>query len=457
MKISRRVVLQGAAVLPLAAHSFGFGAAAQTNPAAGGGADVPPMLFVHGNGDHAALWMTTLWRMESNGIPTDRMFAINFTDPLARTEDSVAQANRSSTEDQRRELGEAIRELKRRTGAARVALIGNSRGGNPIRSIVKNGGAADVSHAVLCGVPNHGVYDWDDGLGGEFNGRGPFLRGLNEGETEVTPGTSFLTLRSDGMDKYAQPDGRFVGKPGTPTGITSDGPALRGATNLVLGTVDHRETAFSPRAFREIYKFIAGREPERIAITPEAEVRLSGLVTGTPGGVQTNRPVAGASVEVFRVSPDTGERIGGAIHTSQTGVDGRWGPAQVDPSWYLEMVLVAAGSTTTHFYRSPFPRSSDVVHLRSARALTPAEAGAGAVVIMSRPRGYFGLPRDVVLLDGKEPTDVKPGVPTDSITTARLPAAEAGRAVVAIFNQERIVAQAWPASENRISIVELTT
>jgi pimeloyl-ACP methyl ester carboxylesterase len=455
MNLSRRRFLQGAAVLPLAAHGFGFSAAAQTGSATAGAAEIPPILFVHGNGDHAALWMTTLWRMESNGISRDRMFAINFTDPLARTDDTVPQANRSSTEDQRRELGDAIKELKRRTGAARVALVGNSRGGYPIRGFIKDGGAADVSHAVLCGVPNHGVYDWDDGLGGEFNGRGPFLRGLNEGESEVTPGTAFLTLRSDGMDKYAQADGRFVGKPGTPTGITSDGPALKGAANLVLGAVDHREIAFSPRAFREIYKFIAGREPERIAITPETEVKLSGLVTGTPGGVQTNRPVAGASVEVFRVSPDTGERIGGAVHTSQTGADGRWGPAQVDPSWYLEMILTAAGSTITHFYRSPFPRSSDVVHLRAARAVAPAEA-AGAVVMLSRPRGYLGLPRDVVLLDGKEPTDVKAGVPTDSITTARLPAAEAGRAVVGNFNQERIVARAWPASENRISIAELT-
>jgi len=97
------------------------------------------------------------------------------------------------------------------------------------------------------------------------------------------------------------------------------------------------------------------------------------------------------------------------------------------------------------------------VHLRAARPLGPTDAGAGAVVIMSRPRGYFGLPRDVVLLDGKEPTDVKPGVPTDSITTARLSAADAGRPVVAIFNQERIVARTWLASENRISLAELTT
>src|ERR1019366_1349260 len=174
------------------------------------------------------------------------------------------------------------------------------------------------------------------------------------------------------------------------------------------------------------------------------------------GGVQTNRPVTGASVEVYRVSPDTGERIGGAIHTSQSAADGRWGPAQADPSWYLEMVLTSSGSATTHFYRSPFPCSSDIVHLRAARPLGPADAGAGVVVLMSRPRGYFGLPRDVVLFDGREPADVKSGVPTDSLSTLRLSAAEAGRPVTALFNQERIVARAWPASENRITIAELT-
>jgi hypothetical protein len=456
MRLSRRALLQGAGALPFAAGNFGLSAFAQTAPAAPSAIEIPPIVFAHGNGEQAPLWMTTLWRMESNGVPRERMLAINFTDPLARADDTKPEPNKSSTEDQRRELGDAVRELKRRTGALRIALVGNSRGGYPIRSYIKNGGGGDISHAVLCGVPNHGVFDWDDNLGSEFNGRGLFLRALNDGESEVTAGISFLTLRSDNMDKYAQPDGQILGKPGTPTGVSFEGPALKGATNLVIGAVDHRETAYHPRAFREIYKFIAGREPDRIAIAPEAEVRLSGVVTGTPGGVQTNRPVTGASVEIYRVSPDTGERIGGAIHTSQTGPDGRWGPAQVDPSWYLEMVLTSADSTTTHFYRSPFPRSSDIVHLRAARPLGPADAGAGSVVLMSRPRGYFGLPRDVVLLDGKEPADVKPGVPTDSLTTLRLSAAEVGRPVVALFNQERIVARAWPASENRIAIAELT-
>jgi pimeloyl-ACP methyl ester carboxylesterase len=453
MGVSRRTILKGASALPFLAGNLAIPALAQTSPASG---EIPPILFAHGNGDHAALWITTLWRMESNGVSREKMLAVNFTDPLARNDDAVAQAGRSSTEDQRRELGEAVAALRKRTGGSRVALVGNSRGGYAIRSFIKSGGSGDVGHAVLCGVPNHGVYAWDDNPGSEFNGRSPFLRGLNEGESEVTPGTAFLTLRSDGLDKFAQADGRLVGKPGVPTGITADGPALNGAANLLLGAVDHRETAYSPRAFREIFKFIAGREPDRLAITPEAQVKLSGLVTGTPGGVQTNRPVAGATVEVFRVAADTGERMGAAIHASQTGADGRWGPAQVEPTWPLEIVLTSKDQPTTHFYRSPFPRSSDIVHLRAARPLGAGDAGAGAVVLLSRPRGYFGLPRDVVLLDGKEPTDVKPGVPTDSVTTLRLPMADVGRDIVGLFNEERIVARAWPASENRIAVAELT-
>ena len=50
----------------------------------------------------------------------------------------------------------------------------------------------------------------------------------------------------------------------------------------------------------------------------------------------------------------------------------------------------------------------------------------------------------------------RPGVPTDSVSTLRLSAAEAGCPVMALFNEERIVARAWPASEKRIAIAELT-
>src|SRR5438128_12565667 len=86
MSILRRTILRGVAALPFAAFSLRFGAAAQTDPVVPGAAQIPPILFVHGNGDHAALWMTTLSRMESNGVARDRVFAINFTDPQARAD-----------------------------------------------------------------------------------------------------------------------------------------------------------------------------------------------------------------------------------------------------------------------------------------------------------------------------------------------------------------------------------
>jgi hypothetical protein len=297
------------------------------------------------------------------------------------------------------------------------------------------------------------VFNWDSALGNEFNGRGPFLQKLNAGESEVPAGTAFLTLRSDGNDKYAQPDGRFAGQPGVPTGVTAEGPALRGATNIVLPGLDHTEVAFHPRAFREIYRFIAGTEPERVAIVPEPRVTLEGTVTGLAAGLPTNRPVAEAAVEVYRVSGETGERVGEAVHRSTTKADGRWGPATVEPTWYLEMVVAAPGAPITHFYRSPFPRSSSIVHLRP-RPFGKADAGAGAVVVMTRPRGYFGIPRDVVLFDGKQPNDVPTGVPGEWFSTLPLPANDIARPVVAMFNEERIVARSWPRSENRIAVAE---
>jgi hypothetical protein len=149
--------------------------------------------------------------------------------------------------------------------------------------------------------------------------------------------------------------------------------------------------------------------------------------------------------------------LGEALHRRASGADGRWGPVAVAPDWTLEFVLAQpGGAPTTHIYRSPFPRSSAVVHLRAARPLTEADRAAGGVVLMTRPRGYFGVPRDALLLDGRLPAEVPRGVARVSAATLRLPAAELGRPVVALFNEERVVARAWPVAENRIAVAELT-
>jgi pimeloyl-ACP methyl ester carboxylesterase len=445
MLLTRRRMLQGTAALVFAALDRTAFAEDQR---------AVPIVFVHGDSDLAATWETQIWRFESNGYPRDRLFAISFTDPQARDDDTVAQANRSSTQDQIRELTAFIDGVKAQTGAPRVALVALSRGGYATREYVA-ANPASVTQAALGGTPNHGVFAIDASLGSEYNGNGPFLKKLDAGDSEVTPGVPFLTLRSDGFDLYAQPDGAILfGKPGMPLNVTADGPALKGATNILLGEVDHRETALSPVAFAQIYKFITGREPARITIAPEAEVVLNGRVTGVVDGTPTNRPVEGAQVEIYRVSADTGERQGSATLTKTTGADGVWGPVTVDPATSLEFVVAAPGAPVTHIYRSPFPRSFDKLDLRPA-APAKDDAGAAAVVRMDRPRGYFGLPRDIVLLDGKEPSDIPHGVPDVWHTYLRLPAFE-DRPIIGEFNEERIVARAWPAKDGHITIIELT-
>ena len=67
------------------------------------------------------------------------------------------------------------------TGARQVVLVGNSRGGNAIRNYIDNGGGdKTVSHAILVGTPNHGVWAIPGFReGNEFSDTGPFLTALN--------------------------------------------------------------------------------------------------------------------------------------------------------------------------------------------------------------------------------------------------------------------------------------
>ena len=425
----------------------------------------PPIVFVHGNGDSAALWHTTLWRFESNGWPRERLHAINMPYPQSRDADDLLQPGRSSSTEHRQFLATEVQRVLAATGARQVVLVGNSRGGNAIRSFIMNGGAAQVSHAILGGTPNHGSRaDAGRQPANEFNGAGPFLTALNNqgaAGIEITPGPRWMTLRSDNNDKFAQPDGEWLGAKDRPTNVGFDSPELKGALNVVLPGADHREVSYSPRAFAASYRFITGREPATTAVLPEARVVLDGMVSGlgvgnepARGGTVNNLPLAGAVVEVFATDAVTGERIGPARWRKTVGADGRWGPFAADASSGYEFVISAAGYAVTHIYRSPFVRSSALVHLRAAVA-DPAAAAAGSVVVFRRPRGYFGWPRDRISLGGQSPPPgVRAGVAEVAESRLALPALPQ-RAVVGEFNGERITGRNWPASENHVVQLEL--
>lgn len=453
---SRRALIVAAASLT---------AACATGVATPGPGALPPIVFVHGNGDTAGLWITTQWRFESNGWPRERLHAIHLPYPLARDIDDRPQPGRTSTAEHRAFLAAEIDRVLTATGAKQVVLMANSRGGNAVRSYIAGGGAATVSHAILGGTPNHGVRaDPASNPGNEFNGAGPFLQALNNQGArgvEITPGPKWMTIRSDNNDKFAQPEGTWIGAPGKPTGVSFDSPELRGAQNVVLPGIDHRETSFSPQAFAAAFEFITGRAPATTGFTPEANVVLDGQISGlglnndlATGSFVNNLPLVGATVEVYATEAATGARQGPAVWRKSVGADGRWGPFKADGRTSYEFVISAPGYAVTHVYRQPFPRSSKLVHLRADRLLE-ADKTAGSVLTFTRPRGYFGLPRDRVVFDGQDPA---PGVPRGvaglSVSKIKLPPAPP-RTVVAEFNGQRLAAQSWPAAENRVVLLEL--
>lgn len=438
--------------------------------------DKPPIVFVHGNGDSASIWQTTLWRFESNGWPRDRLLAIDVPYPLARDDDGKPQPGRTSTAEHMDALKVEVDEFLAATGARQVVLVANSRGGYAVRNYIQNGGgAAKVSHAILGGTPNHGV--WSDPAfspNSEFNGAGPFLKALNAPKdaagNEVAGPVKWMTIRSDNNDKFAQPDGLWIGRRGQPTHVTATGPELKGATNVVIPRVDHRETAFSPAAFDAMHRFITGRAPSTPDIVPEDRVVLRGKVTGlglsstepASGTYANNLPLRGAQLTVYAIDATTGERLGGAVHSQTVANDGQWGPMTTDRATRLEFVVTAPGYAVTHIYRSPFPRSSSLVHLRPER-LPEADRAAPAVAIMSRPRGYLDPNRDRMAFDGQVPP---PGaIPGAGVASSRLRPSGPARTIVAEFNGERVVGRTWPDTGARTagmpwageaSVLELT-
>ena len=433
--------------------------------------EAPPIVFVHGNGDTAALWQTTIWRFESNGWPADRLTAINVPYPLARDNDSKPQPGRSSTVENMAYLSAAVDKVRKTTGASQVILVGNSRGGNAIRNYIQNGGGdKTVSQAILGGTPNHGVWAIKGfNEGNEFSGTGPFLTGLNAPKgpngDEVTPGVKWLTIRSDHNDKYAQPDGLWIGAKGKPTGVTYDGPALKGATNVVIPGVDHRGTAFSSAAFGAMYAFITGHPAHTQGIVAQAAPVLSGEITGlgvqsndpASGNFSNNLPLPGAQLAIYATDPATGERVGPARYSKTITADGRWGPFTAAAGVPYEFAISAPGYATTHIYRSPFPRSSNIVDMHPVR-LAAADQGAGSVITFERPRGYFDAVRDQVSFDGLTPP---PGVPPAGVagvssSTIKTAASTQVRSITGMLDSERITGRTWPAAQDNAVVLELT-
>jgi triacylglycerol lipase len=414
------------------------------------GVEAPiPVVFVHGNGDDSAKWIGVMDLFESNGYAKGRLYSIRFRYPSARTDDSKEEAFRSSTTDAAAELSALVTRVLIETHSKKVALVGSSRGGMTIRNYLEHGGAGNVAYAVLCGSPNHGVTATDSNPNAEFNGKGVYLKGLNHvseaGASETVAGVKMMTLRSDTLDKYAQPSGELTGNPQMATGVSYEGPTLRGATNVVMAGMDHREVAFQPKAFAVMYEFITGHAPKTLAVTPEERPVLSGLVTGFAGTmptvvVPTNVGLAGVHVRVFAMG-EKGEE-GAPVYEGTTEAEGKWGPMQAVAGQEYCFDLEFQGRHV-RFYKAPIARSTQLLNLRFLPV--PREAAtlvAGRYVFVERPQAYLTRERDPVEIDGSVSKDEPSGLPSGVPIRDSFVAAVAGDVVTVHLRNETMVVRA---------------
>ena len=157
----------------------------------------------------------------------------------------------------------------------------------------------------------------------------------------------WLTIRSDNNDKFAQPDGLWIGAKGTPTNITYTGPELKGATNVVIPRIDHRETSFSPAAFEATYRFVTGRaaghgghsarRPRSCSAARSAAWAFHPSIR-LRGNFANNLPLPGARLEVFAIDPVTASGAATPAYSKTVGADGIWGPFTAQPGTRYEFV-----------------------------------------------------------------------------------------------------------------------
>ena len=387
--------------------------------------------------------------------------------PLARDDDTKPQPAAAQPTSRCAVLAAEVDARAQGHRRAKVVLIGNSRGGNAIRNYIQNGGGANkVSHAILGGTPNHGVWaDQPFGPNNEFNGAGPFLTALNapkgaDGD-EVTPGVRWMTIRSDNNDKFAQPDGVWIGAKGTPTNVTLRRAGAQGRDKRGAARQRSPRDVVPRRGLRAGLSLHHRPAPATLAIAPEARVVLDGMVSGlgrTPGGTSppTCRWKAPRS-RCIATDADSGERRGRRCTARRSAPMAAGGRLPPTPSTPLEFVISAPGYATTHIYRSPF-RALVEHRAPAAERLADADRSAGAVVTLTRPRGYFGAaarPHRASTASARRRASPRRGRRVQS--KLKLAAAPRGRWWPTTIGRPMSASSAaWPAAENRVATLELT-
>lgn len=358
----RAALMAGAMALVATSFAASTAGAARPEPAPPE-TQLVPIVFVHGQSGSAQQFETQAMRFTSNGYPDDLLHAFEYdttqaTNPLG-------------------DLDAFIDGVLAETGADVVHAIGHSRGTSVMTSYLdpdEGGidGSAKVAKYVNIdgrspdelpgGVPTIGIW-------GEWNSAGS---GYN---------------RIGGVDAQIGPD-------------PDD--------NHHFAAKSHTEVATSPEAFALMYEFFTGEPPATTAVVPEPPGRVE--VSGRAVLFPENLGYAGSTVQVWRIDPDTGQRIGDQPRaTFPIDETGDFGPVRVNPRHRYEFTIVRPGTGEEHHtYPEPFVRSDHFLRLNTSLpggqldVITPDSDETTNLVIVRMKEfwGDQGDGSDRLLVDG---------------------------------------------------------
>jgi hypothetical protein len=332
--------------------------------------DLTPIIFVHGYSGSGAQFESQAMRFASNGYPTDYIAVIEYDSALTFPDEIEVVHGMIDAQ---------IAEFQAELGVDQVVLMGHSRG-------------TTVSHDYL----------------------------------------SFPD-RAANVAHYVNIDGRTADEPpgGVPTLALWAGavyrpvqPELVGAINVTIPDQEHVEVATSEEAFFEMYQFLNGKEPLTTKILPQLVPEISGRVVIFPDNVGLD----GATLEVWRVDGDTGERIGSEPRaTYAIDSEGNFGPLKVLYGVSLEFAVLRDGDTDLNYFFEPFIRSDHLVRLNVALAIAGFIESSDDHVALTVVRnmefwGDRGPENDVLAING-----------TDVINPVTAPSGAVGAASSAFF------------------------
>lgn len=138
---------------------------------------------------------------------------------------------------------------------------------------------------------------------------------------------------------------------------------IPGALNVQQKESDHYEVATSEASFWSMFHFF------NPTITKQQKVKnkKQPMIAGKACLMGENTPLANASVEVYAIQLNNGNRMDPKpIVEFKTDEQGNWGPFNAQPSVAYEFVLKSAGGQRrVHYFHEPFTADDQLVYLRA--------------------------------------------------------------------------------------------